>query len=231
MKPNQCRMKLRFQAIVRETQGMIDNKLDAIIFGAKGGAAKTARKRRASIANGKRGGRPQTKTLGAFLLRRQLSKQENATLLEAYQRIGTHRHREDFRRLFGLPENVDLNTTDFTRPQRVGKEMAHVLRSFRLIANHLLSRPPRKRKPKEYIVEYKQRETWEQDLWENKHPGIPCPPRPKRIHFKRLLVYSFFRNLRAANPEAAFPTIAAVKQLDSTISDKVAQAILDDLLA
>jgi hypothetical protein len=231
MKPNQCRMKLRFQAIVRETEGMIDNKLDAIIFGAKGGAAKTNRKRRASIANGKRGGRPQTKTLGSFLLRRQLSKEENAVLWEAYQRIGTHTQKEDFRRLFGLPENVDFNTTDFTRPQRIGKEMAHVLRSFRLIANHLLSRPPRKRKPKEYVVEYRPKETWEQDLWENKHPGIPCPPRAKRIYFKRLDVYRFFLAMRAANPSFSPPTLAAIKNHDSSISDKVAQAILDDLLA
>ncbi len=210
---------------------MIDNTWDAVDFGRKGGAAKTARKRRASIANGKRGGRPQTKTLGSFLLRRQLTEGENAALWEAYQRIGTHRQKEDFRRLFSLPENVDFSTTNFTRPGRIDKEMTHVLRAFRLIANHLLSRPPRKRKPKEYVVEYIQQETWRQDLWETKHPGIPCPPRPKRIYFKKLPVYRFFRNLRAAKLEAAFPAIDAVKQLDSSISDKVAQAILDDLLA
>jgi hypothetical protein len=224
-------MKLRFQPIVRETQGMIDNTLDAIVYGKKGGLAKTARKRRASIANGKRGGRPQTKTLGSFLLRRQLSNQENAMLWEAYLRIGTHRQKEDFRRLFELPEYADFNTTDFTRPKRVGKEMGHVLRTFRLIANHLLSRPPRERKPKEYVVEYIQQETWQQDLWEKKHPGVPCPPRPKRIYFKKLPVYRFFRNLRAKNPGSVLPTVDAIKQLDSNISDKVAQAILTDLLA
>ncbi|MGA8310797.1 MAG: hypothetical protein WB755_12260 [Terriglobales bacterium] len=80
---------------------------------------------------------------------------------------------------------------------------------------------------KDYIIEYEQRSQAEQDFWSMRHPTLPCPPRPKRVHFRKLDRYKVLA-ARVTRQPGYQVTLQDVEDF-GFISSKVAQAIYTDL--
>jgi hypothetical protein len=127
------------------------NVFEANAMAPKGGKVRSESKARAARKNGKQGGRKRTRTLVETIMRRQLSRDQQIELREAFMQL-TATEQETFRKFYGLPLRGPKrgkkyvpppifypNTLDGVRPTKTGKRMRHILKKFRLIGRYLLA--------------------------------------------------------------------------------------------
>jgi hypothetical protein len=195
---------------------------------ASAGRSTSTAKKRAARQNGKKGGRPHTRTLGEFLLRQKLNKDQHNAIREAVFRL-TSREQKWFKDYFGLPKYYpELGTTDFTlHRQKPGAEMQHIITKFRLMARYLLSewRSPA-RMPKNYVVIRVPKHAGEREGWEQRHPNMPfVATRPEKRFFKRMGPFKHLSLLLSKNPNRVF-TVEDVKDMDKALTTEAAEALL-----
>lgn len=195
---------------------------------ASAGRSTSPAKKKAARQNGKKGGRPHTRTLGEYLLRQKLNKDQHSGIREAVFRL-TSREQKWFMEYFGLPKHYpELGTTAFTLHRRKpGAEMQHIIAKFRLMARWLLSewRSP-DRKPKDYVVIRVPKHEGERKAWERQHPNMPfVATRPEKRFFERMGSFKHLSLLLSKNPNRVF-TVEDVKDMDKALTTEAAQALL-----
>ncbi len=163
-------------------------------FGRKGGSARTRRKRAAARANGKLGGRPYSRTLAEFLLRRKIPPEQQRLVEKAFGDLFQH-EQEAIRKYFHVMDWAlsPIYTDAFIPISRIlNRDIRFYIKKFRLIANHLFAkaRPP---KPRIYW-EWRHPSYEEEERWEARHEsGIPCPSRKVRVDPTRLPSFSYMK--------------------------------------
>jgi hypothetical protein len=207
-------------------------------FAKKAGQSRSAAKRRAARKNGLKGGRRRTRTLAEYMLRRRIADYQRECVTRAFDetclRYGLRRN--ELRAYFRVEDDYEgsrddiPHTTDFKRPRgRIRQDVLLMVRIFRLLANEEL----RKLKPpRDYVVVYEPRNLSTQQVWEQHHPeGPPCPPRPRRIYFKKTDAYSVLAMRLSRSPSYPIPSAAQLyEEFGSEVSQaKVRKAIVEAL--
>ncbi len=202
--------------------------------GAKGGKSQSPKKQRAARANGRQGGRPRKRTLAEYLLRRRLVPEQHSAVDNALRSMTLSvPEQEALLAYFGVDRTSSINVQDFRpRERKPNAKIRYIMRKFRMEVNHRLKDLPPPRPLRPYVVVYEPRRFEEQEVWEQCHPSVPCPPRAKRIYFRKMPCYRHYDWFLSRNPEYRLPTAEHIKAAwGAEVTHKIAQAIVADLRA
>jgi hypothetical protein len=163
--------------------------------GSKGGRASTNAKRIAARVNGKKGGRPPSRTFVEKLLQHEIPAHHQKFIAKAYDRLF-----ESEKQTLSLYFGVDfLNSLCAKLPTRLPEEIRYLLSRFKLAAKYHL----RNAKPaKPYSVEWRQpsdamRENWEMRFGDL---NVPCPPRKVKVDVRYLPDFNYIATEFTKNP-------------------------------
>src|SRR3954470_19630291 len=103
---------------------------NASIVGRKGGSAKTPRKQSAARANGKKGGRPVSRTLTERLLQRRITPEQWDSILTGYNQL-FESEKARLTQYFGISRIFDEKLPE-SRLRRLPADIRYILERFRL---------------------------------------------------------------------------------------------------
>jgi hypothetical protein len=185
------------------------NKSNAAAFGKKGGQAKSARKRKASRANGsKKGGRKPSRSVAERVLCKRIDPSQYRFLERAYKDLLVSERQllDEWLSTRGEASSGELwNRTILpSKLRRIPKAIQYVFQKFKLAANFYLKEA---RPPKGYVVERSRRSREEEEDWQRRYPYMPCPPQRRRIYVKELPDFRLLEFEYARNPEMTWKDI------------------------
>lgn len=210
----------------------------------KGGQSRSRAKVRAARANGRKGGRQQSRTLAERLLRRRIAEDQQKAVTAAFKdfHIG-YGERDALLNYFDvLPwdRNSDhdaLHSNSYKWPRgKIRKDILRIIRFFCILAAEELRKIGKPKPPKDYVIQWivEERSDAEQERWYREKDTHPLPRRyAKKIYFKKTYAYRHYDGILSHNPNYAVPTAEEVKdafgsELGPT---KVCEAIAEDLQA
>jgi len=172
--------------------------------GKKGGQAKTARKQRASRANGKKGGRPPLSSLVEQLLNESLHPSQFKYVMKAYAAL-YQGEKQELNQHFGVADIMNTFHMKNSKLRRPPKHIQYLIERFRLAFRY---HQKAARPPSPYVVEYKERVGSQRVSWERK--DMPVPPRRYKTDVRTLQYFTHIAWEYSTNPKM---TIQDVKEL------------------
>jgi hypothetical protein len=172
--------------------------------GKKGGQAKTARKQRASRANGKKGGRPPLSSFVEQLLNESLHPSQLKYVAKAYGDL-YQGEKQELKQHFGVADILNTSHMTISKLRRPPKRIRYLIERFRLAFRY---HQKAARPPSPFVVEYKEREESEAFRWERK--DMPVPPRRYKTDVRTLQYFTHIAWAYSSNPKM---TIQDVKEL------------------
>lgn len=155
----------------------------------RGGSSKSPAKIKAARQNGRRGGRPSTRTLIERVLNRRVTPNEWEQLQKTVFRRILLGH-QDF-----IPAYFECNWNDI--PQKAWRGLPRAVRQAirQVKALTKIFQPKFRPKPiKNYIVIRVPKRDGEREDWEQRHPDMPfVATRPQKVHFKNIFNYAWFK--------------------------------------
>lgn len=165
--------------------------------GKKGGQAKTARKQRASRANGKKGGRPTSRTFVEQLLNQALAPNQLLCVAKAYTDL-YEGQKQELHQYFDVPSIKDARQVPAPKLRRLPKRIRYLLQRFKLAAAYHLETA---RPPSPYVREWKQRDEQAEKIWKRSHPDVPCPYRQIKTDIRRLPNFKLLAWMYSTDPK------------------------------